>query len=84
MSHRLTAGARDRPAMASLRLLAVLHVARRDDVARNGDTARKNERATAGRPFFAILGLTAELKQPVDNVTPPPHDLCFSSPRQGA
>ena len=47
ISHHLTAGARERPALVSLRLLAVLKAARRGDVATNGDTARQNARATS-------------------------------------
>ncbi len=54
--HRLSAlftvwrgAVRERPAITSLRLLAVANAGCGGDVARNGDTARKNECATSGR-----------------------------------
>ena len=50
-STSLTVESRDRPAIASWRLLAVLNIPCRGDVAGDGDTARKNARAPESHPM---------------------------------
>ncbi len=47
LSHHLTAEARDKPVITSLRLLAALYVLCRGDVGPEADAARQEARATS-------------------------------------